>query len=276
VRARLGLLALAVAVLPACGGGGGGTELVAQTQANLGKIRSGDLHLAFVVTPRGQGAQRIGFGLDGPFSLAASPRLPLARLAYTQMLGARSATATFLSDGRHAYALVHGRAYTLPDARAAALRSITGSGSGGLSQIDVSHWLRNAHSTDCGSIASGSDVECVTGNLDVVRATEDLLGLVRRMGRNVPATLPPDSQKRLAASVRSSRLEIATGKHDRLLRALRLDVDFGLQVPDPLSRVLGPLVGGKVHFELGFARPNSAVHVSPPANPQPYSSLPHG
>jgi hypothetical protein len=270
---RLWLVAAVLPALAGCGGGGDATPILSHTAANLGKIHSGRLDLRFLVTPR-DGKGRVGFELHGPFQLRQG--LPLARMSYTQITGGRSATATFVSTGARAYVEIGGRAYVLPDASAAQLASAAGSvgGSQGVGDLRIDGWVKDPHVSDGGDVG-GAATDHVSSDLDVVRAANDLLDLVRRLGRDAP-TLRGRSAEQLRHAVRSSHLDVWTGKDDRLLRRLRIEADFGFDVPDSLRRALGDVVGGKFEFELGIANPNEPVHVAAPAHPLPASQLPGG
>src|SRR5207302_1280397 len=124
-------------------GGGNANEVRSVTAASLGKIRSGNLTLRLVVSPREGTKGRIGFELRGPFSFRPGS-LPVARIAYTQIAGAREGTATFLSTGTKAYAVVSGKAYELPASATEQVRraaaGLAGSGSG-LGTFHVETWF---------------------------------------------------------------------------------------------------------------------------------------
>ena len=264
-------------VLAGCGGGGDdANEILSRTAARLGKIRSGDLTLRLVVSPREGTKGRVGFELRGPFSLRADA-LPVARIAYTQIAGAREATATFLSTGTSAYVLVQGKAYELPASATEQVRSaatgLGGSGDG-LGSFDVAPWFDDPRAEDGGEVG-GADTDHVTADLDVVAAANGLLELVRELGREAPRIEGGQAQQ-LRDAVESSSIDVWTGKRDGLLRRLLLEAELGLDVPESLKRALGEVVGAKVEFELAVSNPNERVSVAPPANPLPSSDLPGG
>ncbi|MFL5980545.1 MAG: hypothetical protein ACJ74R_02405, partial [Gaiellaceae bacterium] len=74
---RAALLALAASLAFAGCGGGHAHDVMSETAGNLGKIRSGDLTLRLVVSPREGTKGRIGFELHGPFALRRGS-LPIA------------------------------------------------------------------------------------------------------------------------------------------------------------------------------------------------------
>jgi hypothetical protein len=266
---------VAVAALAGCGGGGSGEAdgILSQTAASLGKIRSGDLTLRLVVSPREGTKGRIGFELQGPFALRRGS-LPVARIAYTQIAGAREGTATFVSTGANAYAEVDGKAYVLPASATEQVRSAAaglGGSGGGLDSFDVGSWFDHPE-LDGTDEVEGAETDHVTADLDVVAAANGLLDLVRGLGRDAPR-IEGRQAKQLEDAVESSSIDVWTGKDDRLLRRLLLKADLGFDVPESLKRALGEVVGAKIEFELAVAKPNEPVHVAPPANPLPASAL---
>lgn len=243
---------------------------MSDTAGNLNKLRSGNLTLRLIVSPRTGTKGRIGFELRGPFALRPGG-LPVAKVAYTQIAGPREATATFISTGTKAYAEVNGKAYELAPASTAALRQAAGS-SATFGELRIDNWVEHPI-VGPGDDLGGAPTEHVSGKLDVVAAANGLLDLVRQLGRNAP-TLEGDQAKKLEDAVRSSSFDLWTGRVDHQLRRLLLRANLGLDVPQSLRRALGDVVGAKLEFELGIADPNKPVKVAPPANPLPSSALP--
>jgi hypothetical protein len=261
-----------VTLLSGCGGSHA-DNVVSQTANKLDEIRSGDLTLRLVVSPRTGTKGRIGFELRGPFALRPGG-LPVAKIVYTQIAGARQATATFISTGTKAYAEVNGTAYELPASSTNALRSAGGrtGKSSGLGQFDIGSWVKDPVVKN-GGMVGGTHTDRVSADLDVVATANGLLGFVRQLGRNAP-TIEGDQAKKLRQAVDSSKFELWTGKTDHLLRRLLIQADLGFGVPVSLRKVLGKVVGAKVDFELSVSRPNRSVSVAPPTNPRPASELP--
>jgi hypothetical protein len=267
---------LVLAVLAAgCGGKGDASQVMSDAAGNLGKLRSGNLTLRLVVSPREGTKGRIGFELRGPFALR-SGGLPVAKIVYTQIAGAHLGTATFISTGTKAYAEVNGKAYELPASSTNALREAAG-GSGSsntLAELRIDNWVKDPVVTDGGEVG-GTATNRVSGDLDVVAAANGLLDLLRQLGRDAPR-IAGDQAKQLENAVKSSSFKLWAGRDDHLLRRLLLKADLGLGVPPSLRRALGSVVGAKVDFELAVSNPNKAVSVAPPTNPLPSSQLPGG
>jgi hypothetical protein len=266
---------LGVLTLAAAGCGGGDAQQVLSRSANsLGHIRSGDLTLRLIVSPRRGTKGRVGFELRGPFSLRKGT-LPVAKIAYTQIAGPHEATATFTSTGTKAYAEVNRKAYELPAQSAQLVRAAAASvGGSGLGGFDVASWFRNPKLSDGGRVG-GAETDHVTGELDVVSAANGLLDFVRSLGRQAPR-IEGQSARQLRDAVRSSRLDVWSGKSDHVLRRLLLKAELGFKVPASLRQALGDVAGARVEFELAVTNPNQPVTVRPPSNPLPSSQLPGG
>jgi hypothetical protein len=266
---------VAILTIAAGCGSGAANDVLSRTADNLGKIRSGDLTLRLVVSPREGTKGRIGFELRGPFALRRGA-LPVAKIAYTQIAGPREATATFISTGGKAYAEVNGKAYELPPDATQVIRQ-AGSGAGAsnaLGQFEIGSWFEDPHVTT-GDDIGGTSTDHVTAGLDVVAAANGLLEFVRQLGRDA-TPIEGDAADQLKEAVESSSIDVWSGKDDHLLRRLLLNANLGFGVPTSLQRVLGDVVGAKVDFELAVANPNQPVSVAPPTNPLPSSELPSG
>jgi hypothetical protein len=272
---RAASLLVLVALLAGCGGSGRADQVLSDAAGNLGKLRSGDLTLRLVVSPRDGKKGRIGFELRGPFALRPGT-LPVAEVAYTQIAGAHEATATFISTGAKAFAVVNGKAYELPASSTNAVRQAAGGpgGSNTFGQLRIDNWVKHPVVGDGGEVG-GAPTNRVSGDLDVVAAANGLLDLVRQLGRAAP-TIEGDQAKQLEKAVKSSSFGLWSGRDDHLLRRLLLKADLGLDVPPSLRRVLGDVVGAKIDFELAISNPNKPVSVAPPSNPLPSSQLPGG
>ena len=248
-------------------------QVLSETAQKLGEVRSGDLSMRFVASPKAKGADGdIGFELEGPFSVAEPGALPVADIEYTQLTGPRQGKAKLISTGRAAYVRVEGKLFELPPGRERELRRAKGAleREGALGELDIGAWIRAPRVTE-GETVGGAETDKVTAGLDVVAALNDLAALSRGVGARGPGQkLEGESAKQVERAVRSSRLELLTGKDDRLLRRLTIDVDFGLETPDALRSVVGPVAGGRVLFELGIDSPNRRVRVAEPAGARPY------
>jgi hypothetical protein len=263
MRPAAALLASLVIVAAGCGGSENAARReLRETAQRLGEIHSGSLTLRLLVIGTSGTKSRIGFDLRGPFELRKNA-LPLASLRYTQYAGARQATATFVSNGTHAYALVSGKRVSLPSSAVAQIeRASSGLGIGGGNGLRIDSWLRDPKVSDGGTVG-GASTDHISAKLDVVNAANGLLGLVRSLGRAAP-TITGSNADQLRKAVKSSSIDVWTGKQDKLLRRLELKAQLGFDVPKELQRALGNVVGANIEFELAVANPNKPVHIKGP------------
>lgn len=275
------LIACLAAAVAGCGGDSGTSnpgQALAQTAAKLGEIKSGTLHFQLSVDPHEEGGS-FGFELEGPFALGKPGKLPVAEIDYTQTAGDERETVTLTSTGEHAFITVDGTAYELSSDQADELRSsgeaVGGQGeSGGLNELRIDDWIRDAKSSDGGDVG-GTDTDKIEADLDIVAAVNDLIQVARDFGG--PELDPVEGQEaeQLRAAVRDAKLEVWTGDKDRLLRRLEIEADFDPQLPEGLDE-LARAAGSKVTFELGIDDPNEPVEVEPPENPRPAAEYPGG
>jgi hypothetical protein len=271
VRRAVPLL-LGVALLARCGGGDADPALVlSQTAANLGKINSAEsMHVKLLVEPID--GDPFGFELDGPVALCGKRPLPTLDVEYTQIANSQEATVRIVSTGEQGFVVANGTAYELREDQETELRSACDElgGDGGLESLRVGDWVRDPDAS------TGDDVDTVTGELDVVAVTNDLVDIARAFGGSSLTRLDRDDAQRIADATEDSSFELETGHDDHLLRRLSLEVELGFDVPDDLRRSLGEAVGGTFTFELELDDPNAQVEVQAPANARPSSELPGG
>jgi hypothetical protein len=274
VSATLAAVALAVLAPPACGGGTGAEDVLAETAARLPEIESGVVFMRLRIAPKGQDAERFEVELRGPFALEGPGGLPVARMVYTEVRGRERETTTMLAAGRGVYAEVRGRAYELPGEQAARLGRVREilARSRGLGELRLDEWIEEADLSD-GGVVDGAKTERVDGTLDIAAAAADLVELERMfVSGNVARPVEIDAQV-IEAATRSTAVRLFTGEHDRLLRRLEVEIDLGFDVPASLRRTLGGLEGARIDFELTMSNLNRPVSVAEPRSVRPASEL---
>jgi hypothetical protein len=282
VRRAALILCAARGFLAAACGGGDAQSVLSVTASRLGEIRSGELTLSLIAEG---GDTRAGFELAGPFALPEEGRLPVGKLAYTQIAGERQATVTLISTGDEAFVEANGRTYVLPERQADRLRAVGGSlgessgssGSGGsgeasgrgLGTLGLDAWLLDPEVSE-GEPVGGTETERISAELDVVQAANDLLALLAAFQGGRAAQIEGRDAETLRGATEAATIELLTGKEDRLLRSLVVDLRLSAGAPEGLREQLGPL--GRAHFrlELGIANPNEPVSVEAPPNAEPF------
>jgi hypothetical protein len=270
---RLALLLVALTfapVLAGCGGGGSDNAL-SETASKLGEIESGVLVLRVLVEGTGELEGQAGFELDGPFALAQEGELPVAEIEYRKIAGDESAEATFISTGDRAFVETGGQTYELPHSMVADMRASEEDGQGveGLDELEIGDWMVEPEVSDGGEVG-GAETDRIQSRLDVVAAVNDMLELARRLGAPNLGTLEGAGAEQLRSAVQSSSIDVFTGKEDRLLRRLAIDVEFGATGPPELEQVLGELGGAHLVFDLEIGEPNEPVEVAAPSDSQPF------
>jgi hypothetical protein len=261
---------LAVLALAGCGGGGEdtATDILSETANNLGEIRSGDLSLELLFSGK-QGAQQ-GFRLEGPFSLEGE-RLPVAQLDYTQIAGDQQADLTFISTGSQAFVEVSGTAYELPPELVAEIAGATGElETDGLGErIELGNWIENPKRAE-GGMVGGAETDRIAADLNVVNVVNGLLEIASAFsGTESPPKLEGQAAEQLRNAVDAARIEVYTGKEDRLLRTLLVSIEFSPAAPAEVKSILGVAVD----FEFAVSDPNKDVSVSAPEDVRPYTDL---
>jgi len=191
----------------------------------------------------------VGFALAGPFALPRAGGMPRARLTYTQIAGERRASATVTSTGRQAFVTVQGRTRRLPAVQARRLRIRAG---GAAERLRIGSWVREPRLAD-GPALDGADTQRLTARLDVRQAARDLRRVAGALGPGEGGALGASGDE-LERAVRSSAVELLTGKEDRLLRRLRIGI--GLRLPGGRE--------ARVRFVMTVRRANQPVRITAP------------
>ena len=98
--------------------------------------------------------------------------------------------------------------------------------------------------------------------LPLAFVTATLYHFLQSRGHATP-TIMGSSADQLRKAVKSSSIDVWTGKQDKLLRRLDLKARLGFGVPKELQRALGSVVGANFEFELAVSNPNKPVRISP-------------
>ncbi|MFN2506412.1 MAG: hypothetical protein ABR540_19735 [Acidimicrobiales bacterium] len=273
--------ALACVLLLAAGACGEGTEAERAAEAtadNLGKVRSGQLSFRLITGAGDQldDSSGVGFELEGPFALPAPGALPVARIDYTQLAGGERTTAQVIATGTKAFISVGGSVYELPAAQVESLRAPKdGEGDSGFGSLRIDDWMEEPQ-LSAGEDVDGTATDRIQGNVDVVRTLNDLFAFGRQAGAselNVPEISGEDAEQ-LRRVTQSATVDLLTGREDRLLRRMAVDVRLVAQVPEEVRQALGQLAAAHIRFDLGVTEVNRPVQVPEPAGALPASAIP--
>jgi hypothetical protein len=226
-------------------------------------VRSGDLRLRVQLTPA-ERPEGVGIALDGPFALGGRDPLPVTKMRVTRLIGAKRVTAVLTSTGRRAFVTADGTTRELDRKTAGTLAGGGGQGSkaGALADLglDVGDWVGDPR-LGAGPEVDGTATDRVTGRLRAGRALSDVLGALRKRGANVPPA-GDDARQRVDQLVTSARVELLTGRKDRILR--RIELDVRLRPSRELETAIPGAGAVRLTATLELRRPNRRVTVSAP------------
>lgn len=271
MRRPLGLVVTLLLGLAACGSDTPGQKAVSATEDHLDDVRSGHLTMRLLASTADAAPGRgVGFELEGPFAVSKEVgSLPVADLKYTRITGATRRSTRFLSTGQRAFAEVDGKLVRLGDDDVEDMRVRGGkeAGAGGLDGLDLTKWFLDPE-VSAGAPVEAVATERVAGRVDPVAALNDLLTLSLRFGaseQDSPRTLSGASAERVRESVSTASAELLTGKEDRLLRHLHVEIDIEPQADqEELRSALGDLTGARLQFSLDVSKLNAPVEVPEP------------
>lgn len=288
------LAAVAALVLVACSGGGDEADsstdvdrLLEETFAGGKQIESGKVDLAVRLETEGGSAQGpVTLDLSGPFQSQGGGRLPRFQLEVSFEGGGQSISAGATSTGDQGFVSFQGTDYEVSGpvfqqfkaAYEQAQKEASSQQQGGQSLatlgIDPRRWLtdaKNAGEADVG----GTETIKITGGVDVDKLLDDVnsaLARLRSLGVEGSKDLPErltDEQKRAAAdAIENLGVEIYTGKEDKILR--RLVVDLDLTAPE------GSDFGAEsasVRLDLQLLDVNEDQEVEAPDDARPFEEL---
>jgi hypothetical protein len=291
---RLGPLTaaiVAVLALSACGSsssGGGSSDsaqaLLKQTFSKGHVVKSGVLGFALTLKPTGSSTLTtpITLSLGGPFQSRGSGKLPQSDFTIGISAMGRHGSLGVISTGTAGYISLQGTNYRLPAADFQKLeQSFTAARSGGGSQntglaqlgIDPQHWLTrpsvvgtetiNGDSTT--HIRAGVDVKALIGDLD-----KFLAKTARNTGASssIPSQIPAATEQKIAAAIRNATVDVWTGKSDKTLRKLALDLR--VPVTGRVSTQLGGMTSASVGLTVQYAKLNQPQSIATPTNVRPY------
>jgi len=208
--------------------------------------------------------------VEGPFAVGKEVgSLPVTNLKYTRITGATQRSTRFISTGSRAFAEVDGRIVPLADKEVQDLRVRSGkdAGKGGLDGLDLSAWFSDGQLSE-GRTVEGVATERIAGDVDPVAALNDLLTLSLRFGasdQEAPRKLSGESADRVRKAVSSSTGEMLTGKDDRLLRHLQVQIEIKPGTDqDKLREALGNLTGTRLQFSVDVTKVNEPVQIAEP------------
>lgn len=282
---------LTIAGLSACGGSSStpsAGDLLRQTFAGGHDVHSGRVQATFSFDGKGIKSLTgpVSVGLTGPFQSSGKGQVPKLDLSLAiQSSGVGSATVGIVSTGDKGYLRLQNQTFVLDDPtfqklKASYEQNASKSSGGGPSLkslgIKPLDWLTNPRVAQGTESVGGADTYHVTAGVDVARFATDLTTLLDKASAlssttNLPTTLTPQQRQDIVSSVKSATFEVWTGKDDKTLRRVRLDV--GIDVPPAVRSRAGGLTTGTLRLDLTLSGLNQSQEIKAPAHAQPLGNL---
>jgi hypothetical protein len=296
----LAIIAIAATLgIAACGSGGSGADprkVVNQTFQGKKRVDSGKLNLSMTANLRATGLaatqvkEPIVIKMSGPFQSRGNTQLPAMDLQLSATGSGQDFSAGAVSIGDKGYVTFQGKPYSVPDSVFAKFKrgfeqqqKQDNQSSSNLDLkalgINPDTWLKNPKNEgdeDVGGattthVSSEVDLDALLKDLDSLLRRSDQLGLSKQQLQQVPRGLNSQSRQQIKASIKRAKVDIWTGKDDKTLRRLKLDLAF--ELPAALQTQAQGVQGGDIKLDLEVADVNKPQDIKAPANPRPWSEL---
>lgn len=289
IVALLGAMALLVGV-GACGASSPGPQaLLSETFDSKTPIESGRLDLSLTLSGSASSALKspVSVSLSGPFQSVDPHKLPRFDLQAGLTVAGHTLHLGAVSTSSHFFIELEGTSFMAPESTVRALQegyahagtpathtSATFSALG----IDPGRWLVNPVNAGTARI-DGVETLHLVASLDVARFLADAsrlssagsaLEVSARQG-SATGLISPETILALAHAVKSARVDVYTGKEDRLLR--RLVLTATLSSKNGGNSTLEGLRTATLHLDLQFSDLNRPQTIIAPSNPRPISEL---
>jgi hypothetical protein len=296
-RTRLALLLSAFATvlaLAACGSSSGtgssssgsAQTLLKQTFSSGHTVKSGVLGLSLTLNPSGSSTLTtpLSVSLTGPFQSRGKGKLPESNFTVAfNGLGQRGSVGV-VSTGTNGYVTLQGAAYPLPAADFQQLESsfasagASSSSQSGLSAFGINpmHWLKSPSIVGDESVG-GTDTTHIRAGVNVTALMSDLNTFLAKTAKSsaaagkIPTSIPAATEQKIAAAVKNATVDIWTGKSDKTLRKLALNLT--MPVTGQVSTLMGGLRSAGIGLTVQYSNLNQPQSISTPANVRPYSEF---
>jgi hypothetical protein len=281
------IVLLAMTVLTGCGGGSSASsstdvgQLLKDTFSAGHSIKSGKLALSLRAdTQGGTSATKgpISVTLSGPFQSQGKGKLPKLDLQAKVDGAGQNITAGVVSTGDKGFVQFQGQAYALSDAIFAQFKSgyeqaqAQSSKQSGQSLatlgIDPQRWLKNPRNEGDAKVGDADTVK-ITGDVDVPKLLDDVNTALQRTKSlglqgtgSLPQQLTPAQKQQAANAIKKLSVEIYTGKDDRIMRRMLVDL-----TADSKGQAAA------VKLDLQLTDVNNDQSISEPSGAKPFDQL---
>jgi hypothetical protein len=283
-----------------CGGDDGSGEdiqkVLDQTFNRDTNVNSGKLTIDVTADLAGirQITQPITVKVTGPFEgleekVKDTGRLPRTDFEMRADAGGQNIRAGSISTGDKLFVSFQGVDYVVPDSMVARFKSQLARAQAederskepdlGALGIEPRKWLREAKDEGTEDVG-GVETIHISAGVHVARLLEDFnrllsrageLGLSAQQRQQLPAQIPRAIQKQIIDSVKETKLDVFTGKDDKILRKIDLELKF--EVPENLRQQAQGLERGEIKFSYQVTELNKPQTIEAPKSARPLGEL---
>lgn len=293
---------LTAGLIAGCGGGSSNTDppatgssaahkLLVQTFDGHHTISSGVISLEVTVAPSGSSTikQPLELSFGGPFTSGGAGKPPESDFTINVSAQGRHGSLKLISAGGQGYITVSGQSYRMP---ASSYKSVTSglhslasagggagakSGAGAFSKLGIQplDWLSDPQIVGNRNLNGAATTE-VRAKVDVAAMLRDvskLLGKPGSLGVSGSSALPQSiasaTQKRIATALGSPSFDVWTGKSDKTVR--RLTVNVTIPITGHIRTQLGGMTSAAVTLDFSYSDLNQPQTITAPSSVKPFS-----
>ena len=290
----IALVALAAVLLAACGGddADSGTDvntLLEETFSGEKKVEKGRVQLALELNAQGAGTEQlqgpVKVNLGGPFESQGKGKVPKFDVDFSFEGAGQSIKAGVASTGDKAFVNFNGQEYAVSDEvfqqfrtgyEQAQQKATEGGNENPSFQtlgIDPRKWLTDPKNAGEAKVGD-TDTIRITGGVDVGKLLDDVNNALQKAGElglqgqaQLPTKLTDEQKKQVTDAVEDLKVEIFTGKDDKILR--RMIVDLAVVAPE------GTQGGGSADMKLDLQLLDlgESQDIEAPADAKPFEEL---
>lgn len=291
VRIAIALAAVLAAAfsIAACGGSDNSSadakQLLKETFSGDHKVQSGKLVVNLKVDAERTGGAKgpIQVALSGPFQSEGKGKVPQFDLSAQIQASGRNINAGAITNGTQGWIEFNNQAYSIPAkvwdqfvagyTRAQQRSNRRNQGLGTLKTlgIDPEQWLKDPK-VEGDETVGGVETTHISTGVDVNKLLDSVSQLAAKAGSlgngklsQLPQKISPAQRKKVADAVKSADVDVYTGKDDKTLRKIAINLDI-----EPTS---GGVKSAKVDLSLEIDDLNQPQTITPPANAKPLSDL---
>jgi hypothetical protein len=283
------VLALAVA---ACGGSGSKASsstdvntLLKDTFSGNKKVKSGKLDLSLNIDAKNtQGVSGpVKLSIVGPFQSLGKGKLPKFKIDFAFDGAGQSIKAGLTSTGEKGFVNFQGTDYAVTPQiftqfkaafEQAQKKGNTNNQSLSSLGLNPRDWLTNPKNAGDAKVGNDDAIK-ITGGVNINKLLDDVnqaLGKARNLGvqgtQSLPSQLTAAQRKQVTDAVKNPKVEIYTGKDDKILR--RIVISLGIVAPKGSS---SPNGSANVKLDYAISDLNADQSIPEPANPKPFDQL---